>query len=66
MNRFQIPAPGCHLSPEIRKNCYWEIVLKDHQVLLIQRGGPLEPIALEISCESGWPEVTDCWEWGNG
>jgi hypothetical protein len=69
VRNFQIPIAGKHYIPEVKSKCYWEIMIKGNKVLLVERGGPLEPIALEITATSTDSqeanlEVTDCWNWG--
>lgn len=70
MFKYTIPEAGNGLVKEIKDKCYWELVVTDRKVLLIQRGGPLEPVAVEVSIDDTDPifgpmlEVTDFWEWG--
>lgn len=65
MFQYRIPEAGAGYVPETKIKCYWEIAIVGKRVLLIQRGGPLEPVALEISVSGpGELEVTDCWDWG--
>lgn len=66
MKSYVIPQAGGGYIPEVKSKCYWEIVItEDARVLLIERGGPLEPVALEISVEDNQPVVTDWWGWGD-
>jgi len=58
--------------PEVKKNLYWEVIVKDDEVCVVQRGGPLEPTVLTVKLfrgnesEDTCLEVDDWWGWGAG
>ena len=59
---FRLDAPGRHYNDEIKKKCYWEVVVENNEVRIIHRGGPLEPSVLVIKGEN--LQVDDWWGWG--
>ena len=50
--------------PKVKDKLFWEVRVSADKVEIIQRGGPLEPIVLEI--KGGNLEVEDWWGWGEG
>ncbi len=64
MHVFTIPKKS-HYIEETDKKIYWEIEVDGNEVRVIQRGGPLEPIALHLKSESEII-VDDDWSWGQG
>ena len=55
---------------EVKDKLWWEVIVSDDEVRVIQRGGPLEPTALTIKLFRGNEsedcslEVDDWWGWG--
>ena len=49
---------------ETKKKLWWEVRVSDDRVQVIQRGGPLEPVVLDIKGKD--IEVDDWWGWGRG
>lgn len=56
---FKLDSPGKHYIDEIKKKCFWEVVVKNDEVMIIQRGGPLEPVVLHIKGKN--LKIEDWW-----
>lgn len=71
MQTFRLDEAGKGYFPEVAQHCYWEIIVKDREVLVVQRGGPLDCTVLTVkayTCHDNTAilEVDDWWGWGAG
>lgn len=54
---------------EVKKNLFWEVIVDGTKVQIVQRGGPLESVVLELMIQGdhegdAFIDVSDWWGWG--
>lgn len=60
---FKVPRESGYIE-SIDKNCYFEVLVYPDRVQVVSRGGPLEPVCLDISGTN--LRIEDDWSWGAG
>jgi hypothetical protein len=63
IHTFDVPRKSGYIE-KIDKKCFFQITVYPDMIEVVQRGGPIEPVALRIKGEN--LSVDDDWNWGNG